>query len=648
MSDSVKRAIRAGLVLALSLGCSGVALAQANEEASLVALRQLGERAQSIRVSIADGADVVVVPDEASYATAIESWTLKVRFPVLIDDGSPEARERIGRFVRAYKPARVIRWEAPEGEALGVRERYDRAMARSWEQTDMAVLLELWKTSNFSPLGAVVVSERDPSWVAGLALASGRGQVTIWTDVDPGRVGGVMQDAELEALDASLRSGLESCGWAWNRLGDAIEAVTLAMDLPTRYRERDEVMAVTDRIGRHGVGRRFAYTGMIFGTASESAYSAMCALFLLPESAWMFDGYDERFAPPYALRDAETLTRAVEWPTIALHPPANSPVSWRNSVRFGLNAGFVHVNTSGRFDRFDVNNGSLYGHDVPTLKVPAIVHFIHSFSAQRLNGDRNIAGRFIENGAYIYVGSVDEPYVTAFVPCDTLLRRLFTSMPMGGAARMESRTTVWKVNYFGDPLKVIGQPSPRSVDPVSLSGAVPLESDMQAAIRDRALDTAAGLLVMMGRDATAVQLAKAKAQQVATANKEEKGSAFIEPSLARAAFGAAQRAGETELVFDLAEALIRAGELTERDVDVLWQVIRPTLGSTERAAIVRALSERVRNASMVEDAEDLSPAVSRLLGRAAAKAMVDGLIPVARRDQDKEALRQLGRRYRAP
>lgn len=547
----------------------------------------------------------------------------------------------IGRFVRAYEPETVVRWDGGEqSPEPGVRALYDDALARSWEATDREGLEKVWTDSGFTPLGAVVVSEGDPAWVAGLALAAGRGQLTIWSDGPRRGIGGMMPDEDLAKLESEITAALEASGRTWNRMGDEIDTLTLCLNRQSRYREAGEPMAVTDRIGRHGPARRYAYTGMIFGTAPEAAYRAMCALFLQPDSAWMFDGYDASFAPPYAVANATNVVEAQAWRTIALTPPSNSARLWRRATRWGIDADFVHVNTSGRFDRFDVGRGSLFGHDVPELEVPSIVHFIHSFSAQRLNAPGSIATRWLENGAYIYVGSMDEPRLNAFLPAENLLRRLFASMPMGGAARNEVRPTVWKINYFGDPLMVVGPDAPRAEEGLSLDGASALDDEMRAALRERKLAEAIGALVMLGRDADAVKLATAANQQ--TGEGETVGA-----DLARAALGAVYRAGEAELFLDLCEALEEADALTARDIDRIWDVIRPNLHSTDRTDLIRALSENARNASPVEDAGDLAPVMARLVSREAARAMIERVQTQTNNPRDKQELDRLADRYRA-
>ena len=638
--------VRSLLALPLALGAPSAHAQGVNS--SLSALQDLGRRAQSIRLSIKDAPTVVLVPDERAFADAVARWSLERRFPILIDDGSTDAHERIGRFVRAYKPANVVRWQGEKDRAdEPVRAHYERALAASWDSDSVGSMQQVWSDSNFSPLGAVVVAEDDPAWVAGLALASGRGELTVWSEGVSRPVGAMMKPERLEKLDSDIRAALTASGRTWEGLGDEIDAITLCMTRPSRYKEAEEPMAVTDRIGRHGPGRRYAYAGMIFGDASQASYAAMCALFLQPESAWMFDGYSPEFAPPYAVAQGVQVADQNAWRTLAFTPPTGSATTWRSATISGINAGFVHVNTSGRFDRFDVAPGSLYGHDVPALELPAIVHFIHSFSAQRIGTEGSIAGRWLVNGAYVYVGSMDEPFLNAFLPVDRLLNRAFASMPLGGAARADARKTVWKINYFGDPLMVLGPPAPRTEEKIVLEGATDLLDEMRTSARARELAVAASTLVMLGRASEAVKLASAaKRLDNQGADSGDRGNLF-DPALARAAIASVYRAGERELFLDLTETLILEGDATGLDLDRAWTVIRPMLPSTDRALIVRTLSEHIRGASPVEDVSDLAPAVARLLGADAARAMFDRAIENTKAERDVKELRRLARRYRA-
>src|SRR5262245_59910925 len=72
----------------------------------------LGQRVLQVQHVASVCNTVVIVSDAPSYVGAIAKWTPVRKFPVLIDDGTPAARENIARFVRAFKPAHVVRWSA--------------------------------------------------------------------------------------------------------------------------------------------------------------------------------------------------------------------------------------------------------------------------------------------------------------------------------------------------------------------------------------------------------------------------------------------------------------------------------------------------------------------------------------------------------
>ena len=61
---------------------------------------------------------------------------------------------------------------------------------------------------------------------------------------------------------------------------------------------------------------------------------------------------------------------------------------------------------------------------------------VHSFSLQRPDDANTVGGRFLSRGVYAYVGSVDEPYLAAFVPPALQVRRLAVGVPFLLAGRM--------------------------------------------------------------------------------------------------------------------------------------------------------------------------------------------------------------------
>lgn len=106
--------------------------------ASLLPAQRLGARVRAMEHAWSALPVVVVVRDERSYVEAIGRWTPAVRYPVLLDDGRPASREAIARFVRAYRPERVVLWadrEEPAGEGWSGpsrRSAVESALLRSW------------------------------------------------------------------------------------------------------------------------------------------------------------------------------------------------------------------------------------------------------------------------------------------------------------------------------------------------------------------------------------------------------------------------------------------------------------------------------------------------------------------------------------
>ncbi|MEO1278337.1 MAG: hypothetical protein AAFV77_05225, partial [Planctomycetota bacterium] len=72
--------------------------------------QRLGARVRAVEQTVRVLPIVVIVPDGPSYVEAIARWAPAVRYPVLLDDGTPDAREAIARFVAAFDPERVVQW----------------------------------------------------------------------------------------------------------------------------------------------------------------------------------------------------------------------------------------------------------------------------------------------------------------------------------------------------------------------------------------------------------------------------------------------------------------------------------------------------------------------------------------------------------
>lgn len=597
--------------LALTL----VSLAAA-QEASLPPQVRLGVRVETVRRALPVADVVVIVEDEASYVEAIGSWTTRLRFPVLLDDGTWGSRERIAMFVRGFAPAKVVRWRC--ADAGRVRDRVsevERATGRAWEREDLAGAVEFWREAETLPLGVVVCDERDGAWTAGLALSAGRGQPIAWMRLR-GNVDGAMRMEDAAAISRGASSRSEALGFSWASVGDDIDMVTICAGTASKVRvEQGEVLATTDVVGRDEAAgaRRWAWCGQVFGDESEAAFRAMSALFLQPARAWGFDGYP--MTPPwseYAIRAAEgALSEAgVE---LALHgPPENGIRNWRVRAMRPIDAGLILVNTKGNRDFFDLEPGRGLAGDVPFLERPAMAYVVHSWSASQAGRRETIGGRWLERGVYAYVGSVQEPFLQAFIPPRMLAERLRAPAPLGAAVRNDD-APAWRIAVFGDPLVTIGPPADRKGVGAPLEGVIDLEERLREEIESERFASALRTLTVLGRDRDAVRLASAL--------RRERGAAWS-AEVAEAALMAAFREGSRDVFLACYRSLVEAEAGDPARRDALWCLFGPVLSASSDAELVGLMSRHVREDQRVRDALELLPAIERTEGVEAGRAFV--------------------------
>ena len=67
-----------------------------------------------------------------------------------------------------------------------------------------------------------------------------------------------------------------------------------------------------------------------------------------------------------------------------------------------------------------------------SLTDPAAVVFIHSYSAANPYDASTLAGRWLNQGAFVYYGSVNEPFLTAFRTPQLVADLFLRGVPLGG------------------------------------------------------------------------------------------------------------------------------------------------------------------------------------------------------------------------
>src|SRR5262249_17246431 len=99
--------------------------------------------------------------------------------------------------------------------------------------------------------------------------------------------------------------------------------------------------------------------------------------------------------------------------------------------------------------------------DIPP-SLPTAVLMIHSFSAANPNDPGTIAGRWLANGAFVYFGSMFEPYLQSFRPPRLVASLAEEGVPLGAATRRlasEPFGHPWRLASLGDPLFSVRRPA---------------------------------------------------------------------------------------------------------------------------------------------------------------------------------------------
>jgi hypothetical protein len=308
-----------------------------------------------------------------------------------------------------------------------------------------------------TPPGVVISSPGAPMLAGAVALAAGRFQPLLRLDY-PRRQAEILSDPEFLAFDAALTGTFQGRIPNHAALGDGCDFVTLAGDWPYRHRDsKGEVNAVDDRVFRSvGSEFRWAYAGRLMGDARESVYRAMCSLFLQPESAVMFNGYDES-APPWSAYAMGVPAARLSAVLPTAHVWGDRPASvegWHETFDPANPFGLVLINSHGSPTAFHLRGGPATTPDIPR-GVPSVVLMIHSFSAAEPTDPATIAGRWLANGAFIFFGSMNEPYLASFRTPRLVGELLGEKLPIVAAVRSgqaEPFGKPWRLVFLGDPL----------------------------------------------------------------------------------------------------------------------------------------------------------------------------------------------------
>lgn len=585
----------------------------------------LGQRVLAVQHAAAVCGTVVIVGDGGSYVEAISHWTPRRRFPVLIDDGTPAAREDIARFVRAFKPAHVVRFAAKQAAPPQPLDTIEpaalfAAVARVWgvqgEKPSQGQVLDAWKKIGYEPPGLIVTQSNDGAWPAALALSAGRSEPVVFIPVRQA-VDEFLTVQQADDLEAQVEAAASVSGFSWEGIGDALDAVTMCNNAPARMQggKDGEYLALTDRIGRVSKGtedgKRWAWCGQIFGNPEQSCYRAMCSLFLTSHRGWIFDGYGT--GKPWSDYDGTAAgenLKKVGMNVEVLDTPRQGAKDWRLRAARAVDADLILINSSGNPDFFKLEPGQCKPGDIPFLEIPAALHMVHSWSVEFPKNRDTVGGRWFERGVFAYAGSVHEPYLQAFVPTPGLALRLMAGAPFGVAVRHDNGQ-LWRIAVLGDPLYTLGGDLKR-IDEAPLEGTTDVEAGLRELLTGGKFAQALGVLTLLGRDAQGAELARGLMAQKPEAFTGAVAAVSVLPLF---------RAGDNKSVLSAFSKL--DGEHAKDPVlrDALWLATYPLL-EQPTDEMLRVLLANLRADQMGRDAADLATAWAAKNGRAQAEAML--------------------------
>lgn len=627
------------LVAALPISLAGPAWAQ---EGHLPPSAEFARRVMEANRSARIVPTVIIVKDAVGYLTALEAWDGDTRFPVLWDDGSPEAAADIARFVHAYKPDKVMRFEPKDAEPWP-REASDRirlielalfgSVLESETVGSLQEMIEKLRTRDKLGPGIVITDASGEQWPGAIALAAGRRQPLGFTS-GVGRLSAALSVEDATHLEQFFRSFAEGLELSWSGMGNDVDAVTIALECPARVRvgeQPPDFLATTDWLGRSdGLDRtRWAYVGLIAGNEPRSAYVAMCSLFLTPSSAWIFDGYES--GEPWNEYDGTLAAKVLAQGGLSatvFDAPKQGLDQWRAACVRPIDACLVFVNTMGNADFFRLRPGDGSPGDIPIFATPPAVHFVHSFSAMRAGNIDTVGGRILNHGAYVYLGSVQEPTLGAFVPTPKIAQRVMVGLPFSAAMRGDSGPP-WKIAFFGDPLATAVPMLTRSEVNITLAPLFDIELEARSAVSSNRFAEAMNRFSMLDRDDDVARLA--------TALLREKPEAF-DAEVAREAMLPLFRDGKPDEVVACFRRLSPKDQTRTLFLDALWLSAR--LRVYADTSVTALLAQHLRPDQTVADAIELSAAMAHQHGSSAAVGMLQAVRNQTTNQQD---LRKLDR-----
>jgi len=593
----------------------------------------LGSKSAQVQRKLPVLRQVVLVPDEATYLDEISRWSTGGRWPVLFD------REPFASmFIRQFAPERVWKRESIGEKVRDKEEAMKQAVAQAWD--GVASIEIALRDLKLPPSGVVMTAADDPARMAAVALAAGRGQLLSFMSSDWGQGQEILSESKTDSLMLEIQHTLESAKVQYKELGDAIDAITMCQTMASRVDfsgANDNPIAISDVIGRDASGKRFAWTGWIFGSGARSTYQAMCSLFLDRDQYWFCNTYQDSGGwARYGIDGVEQVL-----PDFGIQSEiveGTLPALMEAEVG-GITADVTYFMTKGNPDFLEMADTRTAPSWLPILDTPSALYFLHSWSLKNPTVATTVGGMWLGRGVYAYIGSSHEPTLTAFVPPSEMLRRTMSLIPFLVAARWNDGENMfakpWRVNTIGDPLMLC---PPKNAVQRTLLPAVQLDDylsvssiaqvAMRAAIESPSDDTFANAIHavnLLGQDGMCAELWSVATSQNAAGLRTARNAL---PSLFRL---------EERDAFLWAYSLLENPERSEQDM--LWQLV-----GTQEDTPLQLLIDNLRRPYEYDDLIVIVDRIVASRGALAVRTIIDETLTKAT-GRNHRSLQRLRKEY---
>jgi len=394
---------------------------------------------------------IYIVPDNATFLFYLSKWSADEKYPIFIGKS-----KYLEKFASVYNNGnnKLIEIETPQKLKVNKTLAY-KAILSSFNDQDLISinsegnkweLKRYYNENNIKPKGIVLTNLNSKEFIAGVALTAFHRQMLEFYEppVKP-ILGNYTRDAK-ETIRKEIILILNEWGMPYKGIGEGVDTITIAMDIPYKY---DDNFSLDDAINRETADSLtpYAFTGRLMDLDKGLAlYQAMCSMFLKTSKALFFDRWPREWMRSLEV-GAWDLRKEI--PCVSIYDDLNK---WRDAVGKYNVYDLVFVNAAGNPDQW--SGGTL--DDIPD-SVPVAVNFSHSSSAADPTDYNTIAGRWLQNGAFVYYGSVSEPYSIAFNLSQDVLDSWCSGKPFSQALEQKEKlppqaAKPWKLIYIGDPL----------------------------------------------------------------------------------------------------------------------------------------------------------------------------------------------------